>query len=227
MTERQTAVFGKTPMWDMVDWEDLYKPEESALLVIDPQNDILKKEGNMDYYGMWQDAPRTIEAIGALVRGARARKVPVFWFRYVRLANGKDVFPNSLVSARLKMLRSRIPNIFADGSWDIDIVDELKELMEDEDFIIDKHASGCFEGTMLEKYLRQMGVKNLVLCGYLTDFCVASTARTGYDKGYGTILVSDACNTHNADLHRAAVDMHRWYLGPVISTNNAVSLMGG
>ena len=116
MTEKQTAVFGKTPMWDMVDWEDLYKPEESALLVIDPQNDILKKEGNMDYYGMWQDAPRTIEAIGALVRGARARKVPVFWFRYVRLANGKDVFPNSLVSARLKMLRSRIPNIFADGS---------------------------------------------------------------------------------------------------------------
>ena len=227
MSDNETAVFGKTPMWDMVDWEHLFKPEESALLVIDPQNDILKEEGNMNYYGMAQDSPRTIAAISSLVRGARARKVPVFWFRYVRLANGKDVFPGSLVSARLEMLRSKIPTIFTDGSWDIDIVDELKELIEEDDFVIDKHASGCFEGTMLEKYLRQMGVKNLVISGYLTDFCVANTARAAYDKGYGAILVSDACATHNAELHQAAVDMHRWYFGPVISTNKAVSILGG
>jgi len=225
MTEKQSAVFGKTPMWDQVEWEHLFKPEESALLVIDPQNDILKKEGNMDYYGMWQDAPRTIEAIAALVRGARTRKIPVFWFRYVRLPNGKDVFPNTLVSARLTALRSKIPNIFSDGSWDIDIVDELKALIEEDDFVIDKHCSGCFEGTNLDKYLRQMGVRNLVLSGYLTDFCVANTARSGYDKGYGSVLVADACNTHKAELHQAAVDMHRWYFGPVVSTNKAVSIM--
>ncbi len=227
MSATPSAIFGQVPMWELVEWEHLFKVAESALFVIDPQNDILKQEGNMDYYGMWRDAPRTISIIATLVQAAHAAGVPVFWFRYVRLANGSDVFPEALVSARLAMLRSRIPGIFSDGSWDIDIVDELKAQVKPEDFIIDKPNSGCFEGTNLDKYLRQMGVKNLVLTGYLTDFCVANTARSGYDKGYGVVLVDDACATHSQELHNAARDMHRWYFGPVISSSKAISLLSG
>jgi nicotinamidase-related amidase len=33
---------------------------------------------------------------------------------------------------------------------------------------------------------------NVVIGGFLTNFCVESTARTAYDKGYGVTIMKDA-----------------------------------
>jgi nicotinamidase-related amidase len=209
--------------WDEVEWRPLFHANESALLVIDPQNDILEEKGNMSFHLLWRDHRDTIDRIAELVRGARAADMPVFWFRYMRAANGKDVFPG-VVSARINAMRSRVSDMFSDGTWDIDIVDKLKALVEPRDFVIDKTASGCFEGTNLDKYLRQMGVKNVVLTGYFTDFCVSNTARAAYDKGYGTLIVGDACASYNNRQHDASLEIHRANFGPVVDTEETLRL---
>lgn len=224
MTSQTTTTKAVTsPSWDDIEWRPLFTAAESALLVIDPQNDILEERGNMAFHGLWRDAPETVSRIAQLVRAARAAGMPVLWFRYVRSADGKDIFPG-VVSARINAMRGMVSDMFADGTWDVDIVDELKELVEPQDFVIDKNASGCFEGTNLDKYLRQMGARNVVLCGYFTDFCVSNTARVSYDKGYGTIIVGDACASYNDYQHRASLDIHRANFGPVIDTEDAVAL---
>lgn len=212
------------PTWDDIEWQPFFKPEEAALLVIDPQNDILLKEGNMAFRGVWHHTESTVPAIASLVRAAREKDIPVLWFRYMRAANGKDVFEGTMNGARVRAMRDLVPDMYDEGTWDADIIDELKELIDDRDFVIDKSAAGCFEGTNLDKYLRNMGVRSLVLCGYLTDFCVANTARAAYDKDYGVVIVEDACASYSESNHDATLQVHRANFGPVLSAKETIDL---
>lgn len=214
-----------TPTWDDIAWEPMFHTDDAALLVIDPQNDILMPEGNMAFRGVYHHAPSTVPHIKTLVAEARTTNMPVFWFRYLRAANGRDVFEGTMSSARIKKFRSLVPGMYDEGTWDADIIDELKELMVDQDYLIDKSAAGCFEGTNLDKYLRGLGIKHLVVTGYLTDFCVANTARQAYDKDYGVILVEDACASYSVANHDSTLSVHRQNFGPVLSTEDTLALL--
>jgi nicotinamidase-related amidase len=79
--------------------------------------------------------------------------------------------------------------------------------------IVEKPLPNAFAGTTLNETLTSMGVKRLVLAGFMTHMCVSSTARAALDLGYQTTVAADACATRDlpaaggdisaADLHRA------------------------
>jgi nicotinamidase-related amidase len=79
--------------------------------------------------------------------------------------------------------------------------------------IIEKPLPNAFAGTTLNDTLTSLGVKRLVLAGFMTHMCVSSTARAALDLGYQTTVAADACATRDlpfgagdilaADLHRA------------------------
>ena len=79
--------------------------------------------------------------------------------------------------------------------------------------IVEKPLPNAFAGTNLDEVLASMGVKRLVLAGFMTHMCVSSTARAALDLGYQTTVAADACATRDlpaggrdisaADLHRA------------------------
>jgi nicotinamidase-related amidase len=80
--------------------------------------------------------------------------------------------------------------------------------------IVEKPLPNAFAGTTLNETLASMGVKRLVLVGFMTHMCVSSTARAALDLGYQTTVAADACATRDlpsgtggdisaADLHRA------------------------
>jgi ureidoacrylate peracid hydrolase len=56
-----------------------------------------------------------------------------------------------------------------------------------------------FNNTNLEKILEEGNIKNVVIGGFLTNFCVESTARTAYDKGYGVTVIKDATAANSSD----------------------------
>jgi nicotinamidase-related amidase len=55
-----------------------------------------------------------------------------------------------------------------------------------------KQFPGSFEQTNLHSTLESMGIKKLVLTGYMAHVCVSTTAREAFQKGYEVILVEDA-----------------------------------
>src|SRR5690606_13645600 len=80
--------------------------------------------------------------------------------------------------------------------------------------VVEKPLPNAFAGTTLGETLAAMGVKRLVLAGFMTHMCISSTARAALDLGYQTTVVADACATRDlpagedgdisaADLHRA------------------------
>jgi ureidoacrylate peracid hydrolase len=63
-----------------------------------------------------------------------------------------------------------------------------------------------FASTNLDLLLRQHGVKNVVLCGFLTNYCVESTMRTAYEKGYKVYTLKDCLAATSLAAQDAALE---------------------
>ena len=60
-----------------------------------------------------------------------------------------------------------------------------------------KDVNSGFIGTNLEVALRRAGIGRLVVVGFFTNMCVATTVRMAGNMGYDTYLVDDACACTN------------------------------
>jgi nicotinamidase-related amidase len=60
-----------------------------------------------------------------------------------------------------------------------------------------KDVNSGFIGTNLDVALRRAGVVRLVVAGFFTNMCVATTVRMAGNMGYDTYLVDDACACTN------------------------------
>ena len=63
--------------------------------------------------------------------------------------------------------------------------------------VIRKTEDDGFDGTDLDAILTAFGVKDLVICGVLSEMCVAATARAALERGYGVLLPHDAHATYD------------------------------
>ncbi len=74
------------------------------------------------------------------------------------------------------------------------------------DHIVKGKSGLCaFSSTNLDFYLRQNGIKNVILAGYLTNCCVESTMRNAYEYGYSVYTVPDCCAATSISGHDAAI----------------------
>lgn len=64
--------------------------------------------------------------------------------------------------------------------------------VEDTDIRIRKTTPDAFLRTELEATLRNHDVRNLIVCGMHTEFCVDTTTRRALALGFSVVLVSDA-----------------------------------
>jgi nicotinamidase-related amidase len=63
--------------------------------------------------------------------------------------------------------------------------------------VIVKTLPNAFAGTTLDLTLRKLGKKNLILVGFMTHMCIASTAHAALDLSYQTTVVGAACATRD------------------------------
>ncbi|MDK4705099.1 isochorismatase family protein [Rhizobium sp. CNPSo 4062] len=63
--------------------------------------------------------------------------------------------------------------------------------------VIRKTEDDGFDGTNLDAILTAFGVKDVVICGVLSEMCVAATARAAFQRGYGVLLPHDAHATYD------------------------------
>lgn len=58
--------------------------------------------------------------------------------------------------------------------------------------VIRKTKDDGFAGTDLDAFLTAHGVRTVVVCGVLSEMCVAATARSAMERGYVVVLPHDA-----------------------------------
>ena len=91
------------------------------------------------------------------------------------------------------------------GTWGAAIVDDLKP--HPRDIVVEgKRGLGGFASTNLDFILRSRGITTIALGGFLTNCCVESTMRTGYEKGYDVVTLKDCTATVSEEEQRMAVE---------------------
>lgn len=85
------------------------------------------------------------------------------------------------------------------GSWDGKVIDEIAP--DDNEIWLPKGSSSVFVSTHIDYLLRCLEVRQLVICGVVTDQCVESAVRDACDLGYLVTLVPDACATYTQARH--------------------------
>lgn len=79
------------------------------------------------------------------------------------------------------------------------------------EIVLPKTSSGLFNSTNADYVLRNLATKFLVIAGIVTDQCVDMAVRDASDRGYLVTLVHDACATHTAERHEAALRAYGGY----------------
>lgn len=180
----------------------LFRPDQSALVVVDMQNAYASSGGYLDLAGFdISGAAAAIGKIAEAVAAARAAGMTVVFFQ-----NGWDAdyqeaggpgSPNYHKSNALKTMRARPElhgSLLTRGGWDYALVDALQPLPGD--IVIPKPRYSAFYNTNLDSTLRARGIRTLVFTGIATNVCVESTLRDGFFLEYFGVLLHDA--THAA-----------------------------
>lgn len=70
--------------------------------------------------------------------------------------------------------------------------------VEDTDTIIIKNKISPFYNTSLEKELD--GIKQVIVCGILTNLCVRSFIQDAYDREFKITVIKDCCVAHTEEM---------------------------
>jgi nicotinamidase-related amidase len=69
--------------------------------------------------------------------------------------------------------------------------------------VVQKRHSDSFQNTNLQDMLMEKGIKRLVISGMQTEYCVDTTCREAYSRGYDVTLASDAHTTFDNEVLKA------------------------
>src|SRR6188472_1875118 len=176
-------------------------PKTTAVVLIEYQNDFTTDGGVlhgavsevMDKTDMLENTKRVVEK--AREAGATVMHAPITF------AEGY----NELSSHPYGILKGVVDgNAFVKDSWGAAIVDELAP--QAGDIVVEgKRGLDTFASTNLDFMLRSKGITTIVLGGFLTNCCVESTMRSGYENGYRVFTLKDCVAATSQAEHDNAI----------------------
>ena len=197
-----------------------------ALLVIDMQNGFVSKGGSYDLMGLniskYSDV---VPSLKQLIGFCRKVKIPIFYSQAVREESGIDLLTKShkiLPKSRAERIKRR--PICIRGSWDAEIVQELKPNFDDH--VVIKRRDSVFQDTEVEVWLRSLGIDSIIFAGIDTSICVESSLRDAFNHGYDIVLISDATASNNLNHYNSTLDNIRNYYGLVMNLDEFIGTTG-
>lgn len=177
-------------------------PGSTALVLIEYQNDFTSEGGAlheavkpvMQSTGMLGNTVKTVER--AREAGALIVHAPITFAPDYRELSPK---PYGILKGVVDS------KAFRKGEWGAEIVDLLSPKAEDV-VVEGKRGLDAFATTNLDFVLRQRGIETIALCGFLTNCCVESTMRTGYEKGFDVVTLTDCTATVSEAEQRLATE---------------------
>ncbi len=189
---------------------------DAALIVIDMQNGFCHPEGSVAKAMDIEDNLAVIPVIGRLVDAAHEWGLPVFWVTQEHLADDRSIDRSRLKNPQTEL---SLPPCVR-GSWDAELVDELRERVTPDDVRIVKHRASGFYGTGLEVDLRMRGIREVLICGVSSSYCVDGTARDACSRDLRVTVIEDGCASPWRDLHEATMKNVSIFLGTVESSDS-------
>jgi len=146
-------------------------PKDTALIIVDMQNDFVRKEGKLRV----PKAEETIPNIRKLIEKARNSSSLIIYTQDWHMRDD----PEFKIWGEHALA----------GTWGAEIVDELKP--KEGDFVVRKYRYDAFFESPLDYILRVKKISNLVLTGTIANVCVLHTAGSAALRWYNVVLALD------------------------------------
>jgi bifunctional isochorismate lyase/aryl carrier protein len=184
----------------------ILKKDLAALLVIDMQRHFCEKASSFFVPGSDHLAARLKDLVDAFSE----QKRPIIFTRHIDSEN-----PGNL------MLRWWAEKIEEDNpmSHVVGVLDTSKGT------VVIKHQYDGFLNTGLEEILRHEGIRQLVVCGVLTNLCCETTARSAFMRGFEVYFVKDGTSTFSKEMHEAALLNLSYGFATLITMRDVVKTM--
>lgn len=202
-------------------------PAQSALLFIDVQNFSARRDGGEfkgltpealdETYGWFFDKfeAETLPNMQSLQAACRRAGIEVLYTTIESLTlDGRDR------SLDYKITGFNVPK----GSWDGKVLDAIAP--GEDEIVFPKSSSSVFVSTHIDYVLRNLGVRQLVISGLVTDQCVESAIRDACDLGYLVTQVTDACLTYTQARHDNSLTTIKGYCRQVSTAALIAELEG-
>lgn len=177
------------------------KKNETALVIVDMQNDFAHPDGKLFVPG----SRKTIPFIQKLLNKARENNMKIFFTQdwHTKYDPEFKIWGEHAVA----------------GTWGSEIIDDLKPL--ENEFMIKKLRYDAFFGTPFDIYLRAFGIKTLIITGTVANICVLHTAGSAVLLGYDIIVPVDAVSGLTPfDCEAAFRQIDFLYKGKLVKTEN-------
>jgi len=192
------------------------RPEHTAVVVVDYQNDFVAPGGALDKVGQRSVELEAIhDAIVEAVGAARSAGARVLFLRS-EYSTPEDKFVSEAffdqALRRFHGLHRSIP-ICVPGTWGVEFFGEVQP--EADDLVVTKHRFGGFQGTDLDLVLRTNRIKTLVFTGGITQVCVESTVREAFFRDYFNVILRDVVAGAPRRWHEHSLAVMDWGFGEV------------
>lgn len=187
-----------------------FVPKETALLIIDMQNDFVNPGGFGEFLGNDVSLLRKVINPIRLVL-ENVRKTNLIKIIHTREGHRPDLSDCPISKRKRGNLKVGIGDIGPMGRVLIrgfkghDIIDELKPI--DGEPIIDKPGKGSFYSTDLHLILQNWGIKYLIVTGVTTEVCVHTTVREANDRGYECLVLEDCVGSYFPEFQEVGIKM--------------------
>ena len=166
--------------------KDFLNPSNAALLVWDVQNMLVERIFNKEEF---------LKNNNHIIDAARRLNIPVFFSKITPLT-GKFENP---VRKFLMSLRKMKLDMKPDGL-------ELTIKPEAQDIVINKNTASMFIGTNFEMMLRNAGIITVIFTGIATEMGVESSARDASNRGFMSVVASDAVSSYDKEGHSRSLE---------------------
>jgi nicotinamidase-related amidase len=176
-------------------------PKTTAVVLIEYQNDFTTEGGALhEAVSEVMDKTNMLAHTRDVVQAARDARAIVM-HAPITFAEGYGELSNHPYGILKGVVDG---HAFVKGTWGAAIVDELTPTADDI-LVEGKRGLDTFASTNLEFILRSKGITTIALGGFLTNCCVESTMRTGYENGYRVITLSDCVAATSVEEHENAL----------------------
>jgi nicotinamidase-related amidase len=208
---------------------------DTALVVIDPQNDVLSEAGVS--WGLVGESIRennTVENLDRLFRAAKQSGYGVFISpHYLYPADQAWGFGGAVEKMMLEgheFFRSDPLSLDGFTGSGADWLDRYKPYIEDgETVVVSTHKVWGPQTNDLVLQLRKRRILKVILAGMLANLCVESHLRELIEQGFEVAVVKDATaaprHPELGDGYKAAVVNYNFIANAVLTTDEAVGAM--
>ncbi len=199
-------------MQTQIDWTSV------AVIVVDPQVDLLSAEGQAwDLFGEQVTKRRVVENLRALRDAADHAGVPLFYSR-IEIPD-RDYESWSPRNGLQSLMRDKRLLVAGRGAKFLPELEPTKNTI----LLSPRKGPSSVQSDVADQ-LRSRGIDTILVAGMVANLCVESQVRDAVDDGFRAIVVGDAVATVSDEAHEAALANFGLLATEIVNTEDVVEL---